>query len=54
MIFKFNFCAHNLVWTVQNFSGVVVFVETNHTENNIPNNTRGNRLGRISWERMLS
>jgi hypothetical protein len=55
MISKFNVCAYNLVWTVQKFSGiVVVFVETNHTENNQRNNTRGNRLGRISWDRMLS
>jgi hypothetical protein len=54
MIFKFNLCAYSLLWTVQKFSGfVVVFVETFHTENNLPNNTRGNRLGRIRWERML-
>jgi hypothetical protein len=25
-------------------------VETNHTENNLSNNNRGNRLGIISWE----
>jgi len=38
-----------LVWTVRKFSGiVVVFVETIHTENNLANNTRGNRLRRIS------
>jgi len=39
----------NLVWTVRKYSGiVVVFVETIHIENNLPNNTRRNRLGRIS------
>jgi len=33
MIFKFNFCAYNLVCTVQKFSDIaVVFVETIHTE----------------------
>jgi hypothetical protein len=49
MIFKLNLCAYNLIWTVLKFSGiVVVFVQTIHTENNPPNNTRGKRIGRIS------
>jgi hypothetical protein len=26
MIFKFNFCAYNLVWTVQKFGGIAVMV----------------------------
>jgi hypothetical protein len=52
--FKLLFCAYNLVWTVQIFSGfVVMVVETYHTENNLSNN-RGNRLGIISWERVLT
>jgi hypothetical protein len=55
MIFKFNFCAYNLVWTVQKFGGIVVMVvETKHAKDTQSNNNRGNRLGIISWESVQS